>query len=307
MEGFTMVPNYSDLPPNWSSKEEAKRAVIEQTLFQTFNPYASLQSGKYPQKAENSVISYTVKPGDTLSEIAYKYGINLRDLIEENKIDNPNLVGIGMKLIIRRNEIPHSVSRGETLDVIAKRYNVRKEVLIDRNPLLRIMPDNLYVGQVVYVPTPATNPMLAGNIQMRRQMAQAASRNASRSRAMDWPVKGATITSGFGMRWGKMHKGVDLWNEGEAKTPIYAAKEGVVIEAGANQGGYGYIVILDHGDGLQTYYAHMRKISVYAGQHVERNGLLGYMGRTGDSTGYHLHFEVRQNNVPVNPLRYLSR
>lgn len=302
-----MELNYSDFPPEWGSKEEAKRAVIEQTLFQTFNPYASLQSGKYPKKAGNSVISYSVQQGDTLSEIAYKYGISLRDLIEENKIRNPHMVGIGMKLIIRRNEIPHTVSRGETLDAIASRYNVRKEVLIERNPLLRLLPDNLYVGQVVHVPTPVAEPMLAGNVQVRRQMAQAASRKATRSREMDWPVKGATITSGFGMRWGKMHKGVDLWNEEEAKTPIYAAKEGVVIEAGANRGGYGYIVILDHGDGLQTYYAHMRKISVYVGKEVERNELLGYMGRTGDSTGYHLHFEVRQDDMPVNPLRYLSR
>jgi murein DD-endopeptidase MepM/ murein hydrolase activator NlpD len=98
-----------------------------------------------------------------------------------------------------------------------------------------------------------------------------------------------------------------MWNQDEGRTPIHAAKEGVVVEAGSGRSGYGYLVVLDHGEGLQTYYAHMRKILVSPGQYVERGEVLGYMGRTGDSTGYHLHFEVRQDDVPINPLRYLSR
>ncbi|MCK9906107.1 M23 family metallopeptidase, partial [Frankia sp. Cpl3] len=147
---------------------------------------------------------------------------------------------------------------------------------------LQMLPDNLYIGQIVYVPVPESRPMMAGNIPLRRQTVQLASRKATRSRMLDWPVKEATVTSGFGARWGKVHKGVDLWNESEGKTPILAAKEGTVIEAGANHGGYGYMVILNHGDGLQTYYAHMRKISVFIGQLVQRGEVLGYMGRTGD-------------------------
>ncbi|GAA4720582.1 M23 family metallopeptidase [Brevibacillus fulvus] len=297
----------SDLPSNWSSQEEAKRSVVEQTLLQTFNPYAALQDTKPQNAVQNTVITYMVQPGDTLSEIAYKYGVDLKDLIEENRLNNPNMVGIGIKLNIRRNEIAHTVARDETLDSIARRYQVRKELLIDRNPLLRLMPDNLYVGQTVYVPLPVSRPLLAGNVQLRKQMAQLASRKATRSRTMDWPIDSPTITSGFGSRWGKMHKGLDLWNQAEEQTPIRAAREGTVVQAGANNGGYGFLVVLDHRDGLQTFYAHMRKISVYVGQIVNRGDVLGYMGNTGDSTGYHLHFEVRQDNVPVNPLRYLSR
>ncbi len=293
---------FVDMP---AIQDEAKQAVVEQALFQAFNPYGALSAT--PKANRDSVMVYSVQQGETLSEIAHRYGLTLQELIETNKIHNPHMVGIGMKLVIRRNEVAHSVNRGETLDQIAQRYAVKKELLVDRNPLLKLLPDNLYVGQVVYVPVPEASPMLAGNIQVRRHMAQAASRKATRMRAMDWPVKEATITSGFGMRWGRMHKGLDLWNEGEGKTPIYAAKDGVVVEAGANRGGYGYIVILDHGDGLQTYYAHLRKILVDPGQEVTTGDILGYMGRTGDSTGYHLHFEVRQDDVPMNPLRYLRR
>jgi Membrane proteins related to metalloendopeptidases len=80
-----------------------------------------------------------------------------------------------------------------------------------------------------------------------------------------------------------------------------------VVEAGANRSGYGRMVVLDHGDGLQTFYAHMRTILVTSGQSVEAGDVLGYMGQTGDSTGYHLHFEVRQDDVPINPLPYLGR
>ncbi|MFY0546297.1 peptidoglycan DD-metalloendopeptidase family protein [Brevibacillus sp. H7] len=286
-------------------QQEAKQAVVEQALFQAFNPYSALSAA--PKTSRDSVMVYTVQPGDTLSEIAHRYGLTLQELVETNKLQNPHKMGIGMKLVIRRNEVAHSVQRGETLNQIAERFAVKKELLIERNPLLQLLPDNLYVGQVVYVPVPEASPMLAGNVQLRRQMAQAASRKATRMRAMDWPVKEATITSGFGMRWGRLHKGLDLWNEGEGKTPIHAAKEGVVVEAGTNRGGYGYMVVLDHGEGLQTYYAHLRRIVVSPGQVIRQGDILGYMGRTGDSTGYHLHFEVRQDDVPMNPLRYLRR
>ncbi|UFJ40198.1 M23 family metallopeptidase [Brevibacillus humidisoli] len=295
----------SAVEASWSSQEDAKQAVIEQTLLQAINPFSALQEDKQPVAERKTVITYSVQKGDTLSEIAYKYGVGLQQLVEENKIRNPNFLSIGMKIVIRRNEVVHTVARDETLEKIAARYQVDKKDIISRNPLLRILPDNLYIGQVVYVPLPRTEPMLAGDVQLRRQIVQAASRSAVRSRSMDWPVSGATITSGFGMRWGQLHKGVDLWNQQEAQTPILAAKEGVVVETGAIRSGYGYMVILDHGDGLQTYYAHMRKIIVQIGQRVERGQKLGYMGNTGDSTGYHLHFEVRQDDVPVNPLRYL--
>lgn len=301
-----MEVGYSSVPPSVSAQENVKQAVVEQALKQAFNPFSALQSTQLNKTRRGTVVTYTVQQGDTLSEIAYKYGITLQDLLEENKISNPHMVGIGMKLVIKRDEITHVVARGETLEQIAKRYDVKKDVIIQRNPLLTYLSNQLYVGQSVVVPIPAAKLALAGNIQLRRQMAQAASRKATRSRTMDWPVKGATITSGFGVRWGKLHKGIDMWNEEEARTPIHAAKQGVVVEAGANRAGYGYMVVLDHGEGLQTFYAHMGKISVYVGQEVEQGELLGYMGKTGNSTGYHLHFEVRQNDIPINPMPYLS-
>jgi murein DD-endopeptidase MepM/ murein hydrolase activator NlpD len=116
-----------------------------------------------------------------------------------------------------------------------------------------------------------------------------------------WPVHG-TLTSGFGPRWGRMHEGIDI--AGGSGTPIAAAATGTVISAGWS-GGYGQLVVLDHGDGLSTAYAHLSSIAVSAGQTVPQGSVVGGMGTTGSSTGVHLHFEVRVNGAAVNPLGYL--
>lgn len=121
------------------------------------------------------------------------------------------------------------------------------------------------------------------------------------SAGLVWPVNGV-ITSGFGPRWGRMHEGVDI--AGSSGTPIAAAATGTVISAGWS-GGYGQLVVLDHGGGLSTAYAHLSSISVSAGQTVPQGSAVGGMGTTGSSTGVHLHFEVRVNGAAVNPLGYL--
>lgn len=124
---------------------------------------------------------------------------------------------------------------------------------------------------------------------------------ASSSAGFAWPVSGP-ITSGFGPRWGRMHEGLDI--AGSSGTPIAAARGGTVILAGWS-GGYGNLVVVDHGGGLSTAYAHMSSIAVSSGQSVGQGTVLGGMGTTGNSTGVHLHFEVRVNGGAVDPLGYL--
>lgn len=116
-----------------------------------------------------------------------------------------------------------------------------------------------------------------------------------------WPVC-SSVTSPFGYRWGRQHKGIDL--AGNTGDPIGAAKAGTVIAAG-RQGGYGNLVLVDHHDGIVTAYAHMSEILAFAGQSVERGERLGSVGNTGNSTGPHLHFETRVNGAAVNPVGYL--
>lgn len=118
-----------------------------------------------------------------------------------------------------------------------------------------------------------------------------------------WPAKGV-LTSGYGWRWGRMHKGIDI--AGPIGTPIMAADSGVVTYAEWNDGGYGYLVEITHADGSETVYAHNSRILVQKGQKVERGEQISEMGSTGFSTGPHLHFEVHPaGQGAVNPMAFL--
>src|SRR5207248_690042 len=127
----------------------------------------------------------------------------------------------------------------------------------------------------------------------------------------DKPVKtNVEFTSGFGVRsdpfehGAAMHPGIDL--AASYGTPIYATADGTVLRAGWNSGGYGNLVEIDHGRGITTRYGHMSAILVSAGQHVTRGEQIGRMGSTGRSTGNHLHYEVRIDNRPVNPIPFMK-
>ena len=114
------------------------------------------------------------------------------------------------------------------------------------------------------------------------------------------PLKGAgTVSSGYGSRWGSFHKGIDY--AAPAGTPVYASAAGQVIYSGYNNGGYGKLVIIDHGNGYQTYYAHNSSLYVNVGTYVSQGQHIAAVGSTGDSTGNHVHFEVRKNGTPINP------
>ncbi len=118
------------------------------------------------------------------------------------------------------------------------------------------------------------------------------------------PLKAAfRYTSGFGKRWGRMHEGTDM--AGATGTPIYATADGVVIHAGKSSG-YGNLVKIRHQFGIETRYGHMSRIRVTVGQKISRGDRIGDMGNTGRSTGTHLHYEVRVDGTPVNPMTYIK-
>lgn len=124
---------------------------------------------------------------------------------------------------------------------------------------------------------------------------------ARASTALDWPMYGR-ITSGFGPRWGRFHEGIDI--AGATGASVRAAAAGVVRQSGW-VGGYGKLVVLDHGDGLATYYGHNSQLLVTRGMSVERGQVISKVGSTGDSTGPHVHFEVRLHGQAKNPFLWL--
>lgn len=130
------------------------------------------------------------------------------------------------------------------------------------------------------------------------------SNSSNSSKSYIHPLKGAgTISSGYGSRWGSFHKGLDF--AAPAGTPVYASASGKVIYSGYNSGGYGKLVIIEHSNGSQTYYAHNSSLYVNVGETVSQGERIAGVGTTGDSTGNHLHFEIRINGTPVNPANYL--
>ncbi len=118
------------------------------------------------------------------------------------------------------------------------------------------------------------------------------------------PLNGAGyVSSHYGTRWGTFHRGIDI--AAPAGTPIYAAASGTVTYSGYNSGGFGNLVMIDHGNGYQTYYAHNSKNFVKVGQKVTKGQNIASVGSTGNSTGNHIHFEIRKNGNPINPYSYI--
>jgi murein DD-endopeptidase MepM/ murein hydrolase activator NlpD len=147
----------------------------------------------------------------------------------------------------------------------------------------------------------AQSAALAATIRGAQQKAGSIGSGAPSAAGFIWPCDGV-VTSGFGMRWGRMHEGIDIGCAYGA--PNRAAAAGTVIYAGW-MSGYGNLVVIDHGNGLSTAYGHASSIAVSVGQSVAQGQTVSYVGATGHATGPHLHFEVRVNGVAVDPLAYL--
>ncbi len=233
---------------------------------------------------------YVVQPGDTLSAIAKKFGVKIEFLASANKLSDLNYIEADQKLIIPGTSIKHKVLPGETLSAIAGLYGVSIDELIRVNNL---SDENLlFAGQALLVPVregsalPVWNPVLGLPVD-----------------ELSWPVVG-WISSGFGLRDGRPHEGLDI--AAEQGEPIRAARSGRVIFAG-ERGTYGLTVIIDHGGGLTTLYGHASAILVAEGQWVKEGQVIARVGDTGRSTGPHLHLEVRLNGVPYDPLLCLRR
>jgi murein DD-endopeptidase MepM/ murein hydrolase activator NlpD len=230
----------------------------------------------------SGIRNHTVVAGENLSVIAEKYGIDIETIKGANP-DIDELIYPGTDLVILPEKgVAHVVAAGETLWQIARLYGISEERILKVN---NKTDDQLTISEKLIIPG--------------GRMLSAVSR-ASYSR-FSWPARGE-ITSRFGYRWGRLHSGVDI--AGDYGTAVRAARTGQVSFAGW-WGGYGYLVIIEHGQGFATLYGHLDDYFVNNGQPVVAGQLIGNIGNTGNSYGPHLHFEIRVGEQPVNPLEYL--
>lgn len=254
------------------------------------------------EKMRGEVLDYTVAEGDTVGTIAEKFGVSEDTIRWQNDLTGDKIkVGQILK-ILPVTGISHKVNKGDTVYSIAKKYDSGAQAIVDfpYNTFVNDETFELAIGQTIIVPDgvmPASLPSGTGT-RIRQITPDAGTVVANGS--FVWPANG-TISQRFA--W--YHKGVDIANR--AAPAILAADSGKVIVAGWPDGyGYGNRVIIDHGNGYRTLYAHLSQIYVVVGQSVSRGSAIGQMGSTGRSTGTHLHFEVTQNGANLNPLNVLQ-
>lgn len=270
-------------------------------------------------------ISYTVQPGDSLIVIASKFGIRTRTILDANDIENQNRLQVGTKLtILPVDGILYRVKPGDTVSQISKVYDISSDIIEKQNNIttqkgLVAGRDIIIPGGKIIVPvrqptpaviatTPAKEPF-TGSVAV--PVVAAVDRTPSSGAKMVWPVAGhGQVTQTF--RAG--HYAYDIW--GANYPGILAAKSGTVelAQGGCTVGdkkcnhGYGNHIIIDHGGGLKTLYAHNTTLYVSQGQTVSAGKTIAKMGNTGNvrgRTGVHLHFEVRLNGQKMNPYSYL--
>lgn len=198
--------------------------------------------------------------------------------------------------------VVHIVQPGQTVWRIARAYGVSIDTLAQANGINDIT--RVEVGQPLFIPGAratidvAPYPAPAGPPHVATTLHSAPGE-------LLWPVDGGEFMRPFGEpRRNHIHAGVDI--RGARGQSILAARDGVVAFSGPTRGGYGNMVILDHGDGLQTVYAHAQKALVHAGDAVRRGDPIALVGRTGNATTEHCHFEVRLENRPVDPMPFLQ-
>jgi len=196
----------------------------------------------------------------------------------------------------------HQVTTGETLSGIASKYEVPVRELKDVNAG-QLGRKGLRAGTKLYIPFEKRSDWdteFVAESSEPRVVASSAEYSVVR---FSWPVMGF-ISSAFGKRRNDTHDGIDI--VARQGTQVKASRSGHVIYAGNGISGYGNLVILSHPGKFSTVYAHLSKIDVKKGQFVSRSQRVGRVGKTGRATNPHLHFEIRSNRVPVNPLLYLQ-
>ncbi|MFH0853909.1 MAG: peptidoglycan DD-metalloendopeptidase family protein [bacterium] len=249
----------------------------------------------------NNIVEYIVQAGDVIGSIAAKFSITVNTILWSNNLSYYSVIRPGDKLkIMPISGVLHKVASGETLSAIANKYNADLEKIKDYNILANanslqkgqeiIIPDGVMKAApqaVAYKTAPHSAPVASSRIQY------------SNSENFIWPTTSKRITQYY--HWG--HHAIDVG--GKIGTPIYSIEKGQIIFSGWSTG-YGYNIIVDHGGGQKSRYAHFSKLYVKKSVFVGKGQQIGEMGSTGWSTGPHLHLEIIINGIKVNPLKYVK-
>lgn len=266
-----------------------------QALIVSYNPYGGSLGTVYSVKPE--IISYRVVGGDSLASIAKKFNLAVNSIKWSNNLKS-DLIKPGQVLTIPPFDgIVVKVEAGETVYSLAKKYKVTAQNIANfpLNDFADMDTFALNSGQTLFVP----GGVIENKPVIQTQFIATIQAGARGTSNFIWPTSGGVTQYPV-----VYHMALDIANP--SQPPVLAADTGTVIYAGCLNWGYGCHVIVDHGNGYQTLYAHLASYSPNAGDSVSQGSQIGVMGSTGRSTGTHLHFEIRSGGVPVNPLGFLK-
>jgi len=299
-------PSEVAIPP--FIKSNATNGVVRKTLLHT----------SIPNRPKLEVTSYTVSKGDSLFEIASTHKIKPETLLWANYDllnDNPDLISVGMELKVPPVDgVYYEWQEGDTIQTIAGRFEAKiEDILAWSSNAIDLTNPEVEPGTWVMVPNGHREfrqwiiPVIPrGRAGVSKSVYGAGAceggyDGAYGSGAFIWPAGNHYLS---GNDYWSGHLGIDI-AAGEG-APIYAADSGVVVFSGWATGGYGYMIMIDHGNGYQTLYAHLNSISASCGQSVFKGDLIGLLGSTGRSSGPHLHFEITYKGAKVNPHTMLA-
>lgn len=292
------VANSANVLPLANTSAATQVPATNDPLTRSAVPFTAV---KIKEQERKTIEVYSVKAGDTVLGIAAAYGIQPETILWANSQieQNPDRLSIGDQLnILPVDGVLHIVKPGDTLLGLAAKYKVEAEKIIGyaENGLADAAAA-LTIGKQIVIPG-GTKPFITPQVPAGVAV-EAPSGATKGSGAFSWPTSG-NITQKF---WGG-HPALDIGSWVGA--PAKAADSGYVILAGGGwNGGYGNHVIIDHGNGFTTLYAHLNSIFVRTGESVSRGQQIGTVGTTGNSTGPHLHFEIRYQGAPRNPYNWL--
>ena len=292
-----------------------------QSIVPDVNP--ETYQGKLPEHTD--LVSYTVKANDTPIKIAEKFQIKPETILGGNPqlSEEAGLLQVGRELIILPVDgVLHDVHRDDTLETIAEQYGIAAEKIIAYAPNNLEFPYRLYPGTKILVPgamrevfqwnPPAPKPQLQASTTKKTTTSRNNTTTSKNNSASNWayqaPVVGSNryiwpVYGSLTQVFWAAHPAIDIGVG--VGTPVYAADGGTVTYAAWSPYCYGNLVVINHGNGSETLYAHLSSFNAYYGKNVRQGALIGYSGNTGCSTGPHLHFEIRVGGRRYNPLGYL--
>ena len=257
-------------------------------------------------KNRESVITYIVAEGDTLSSIGKRFAVTVDTLRYANNITNIGYLKLGQELQIPPvNGIVYKVKSGDTLETLSKKYSISEQAIADFNYLSKpfileegqdlVLPDaNIPAPVLAIVPRNSTvSPSYSGAAYT---FIPYAGSGATGTGTFIWPTNNHYISQYFS--W--YHPAVDI----AMQSPIYASDGGVVVRSGWWTNGYGFAIQLDHRNGYVSTYGHMSQLNVSVGDEVSQGNVIGIMGSTGRSTGPHVHFTIQLNGQFIDPLEF---